>query len=55
MQSQRKPQSAVSVSESGNRSFLRQSLLLATVIFLIVAPALDAQLIAEISANFISG
>jgi hypothetical protein len=37
----------------GNKSFWKQSLLLATAIFLIIAPAPDSHDIAEVTANFI--
>lgn len=39
----------------GNSSYFRQVFLLATGIFLLIAPPFDAQLIAEVSANFIVG
>lgn len=43
------------LSTLSNRSLLRQTLLLGSAIFLLLAPELDAQVIAEMSANFIVG
>ena len=40
-------------SESDGRSFLKQTLLLATGIFLIIAPVPDADDIAELTSNFV--
>jgi len=38
-----------------DHSFLRQTMLLATALFLIVVPAVNAQEIAEMTANFLIG
>jgi hypothetical protein len=55
MHSQRSSKIAVPVSVARDYSFLRQTLLLATALFLIAAPALNAQDIAELTANFLIG
>ena len=54
MHSQRSSKIAVPVSVARDYSFLRQALLLATALFLIAAPALNAQDIAEITAGFLA-
>lgn len=42
-------------SQGRNDSFLRQTLVIATAIFLVIAPWPDALYIAEITAGFIGG